>query len=127
MRNQTRTTSATALVLLLLASVGSAAAADNSWMAPKDRLTLSGAQEFALFQSISGQGVKKETVPSEFEAEIGQAVPKSIMLHKLPSDAASQVPTAKAYDYAMLQNQLLIVNPHDRITVDVIPGDIASN
>jgi Protein of unknown function (DUF1236) len=125
MRNQIRT-SATAL-LLLLASIGFAAAAHISWMAPKDRLTLSGAQELALFQSISRQGVKKGTAPSGFEAEIGQAVPKSITLHKLPSDAASRVPTAKAYDYAMLQNQLLIVNPNDRIAVDVIGRDVASN
>jgi hypothetical protein len=27
----------------------------------------------------------------------------------------------------MLQNQLLIVNPHDRIAVDVIARDVASN
>ena len=125
MRNQIRT-SATALVLLL-ASVGFAVAADNGWLAPKDRLTLSGAQELAIFQSISRHDVKKKTAPSGFKAEIGQAVPKSIALHKLPSDAVSRVPTAKAYDYAMLQNQLLIVNPHDGIAVDVIAGDVASN
>lgn len=125
MRNQIRT-SATAL-LLLLASIGFAAAADISWMAPKDRLTLSGAQELALFQSISRHGAKKETAPSGFEAEIGQPVPKSITLHKLPSDAARQVPTVEAYDYAMLQNELLIVNPHDRMAVDVVSADVASN
>jgi hypothetical protein len=113
--------------VLLLASVGFIAAVDNGWMAPKDRLTLSGAQELAIFQSISRQDAKKETAPSGFTAEIGQPVPKSITLHKLPSDAASRVPTVKAYDYAMLQNQLLIVNPHDRIGVDVIPGDVATN
>jgi hypothetical protein len=62
MRNQIRT-SATAL-LFLLASVGSAAAADNGWMAAQDRLTLSGAQELAIFQSISRQGVKKQTAPT---------------------------------------------------------------
>jgi hypothetical protein len=32
-----------------------------------------------------------------------------------------------AYDYAMLQNQLLIVNPNDRIAVDIIGRDVASN
>lgn len=125
MRNQIRT-SATAL-LFLLASVGFAAAADNGWMAAQDRLTLSGTQELAIFQSISRRGVKKQTAPSGFEAEIGQAVPKSITLHKLPRNTASRVPTVGAYDYAMLQNQLLIVNPNDRIAVDVIGRDVASN
>jgi hypothetical protein len=125
MKNQVRT-SATAL-LLLLASIGFAAAADSSRAAAKDRLTLSGAQELAILQSISRQGVKRETAPSAFEAEIGQTVPKSITLHKLPSEAVRQVPTIEAYDYAMLQNELLIVNPDDRIAVDVISGSVASN
>jgi Protein of unknown function (DUF1236) len=125
MKNQIRT-SATVL-LLLLASIGFSAAADSSWMAPKDRLTLSGAQELAILQSLSRQGAKRETAPSGFEAEIGQPIPKSITLHKLPSDAVRQVPTVEAYNYARLRNDLLIVNPHDRIAVDVIAGDVASN
>jgi hypothetical protein len=125
MKDQIRT-SATAL-FLLLASIGFAAAADTSWTAPKDRLTLSGAQELALFQSLSKQKVKHETAPRGFDAEIGQAVPESITLHKLPTDAVRQVPPVEAYDYAMLQNELLIVNPHDRMAVDVIAGDVASN
>ena len=125
MRNQTRT--GAIAFLLLLASIGFASAADSGWVAPRDRLTLSGAQELALFQSISRDGVRTQTLPSGFQPEIGQAVPKSITLHKLPRDAASCVPTAKAYDYAMLQNELVIVNPHDGIAVDVIAGDVASN
>jgi hypothetical protein len=125
MRKQIRT-SATALVFLLV-SVGFAGAMDNGGIAPQDRLTLSGAQELAIFQSVSRQKTKKATAPSGFEPEMGQAVPESITLHKLPSDATSRVPTATPYDYAMLQNQLLIVNPRDRIAVDVIGRDVASN
>jgi hypothetical protein len=118
-------TGATAL-LLLLASTGFSAAADSSGMAPNDRLTLSGAQELAILQSISRQGIKSETGPSGFAAEIGQPVPKSITLHKLPSKAVRQVPTVQAYNYARLQNDLLIVNPRDKIAVDVIPSELAS-
>jgi hypothetical protein len=125
MKNQVRT-SATAL-LLLLASIGFAAAADGSRAAAKDRLTLSGAQELTILQSISRQGVKRETAPSAFEPEIGQTVPNSVTLHKLPNDAVRRVPTVEAYNYAMLQNELLIVNPRDRIAVDVIAGAVASN
>jgi hypothetical protein len=125
MKNQIRTC-ATAL-LLLLASIGFSAAADSSWTAPKDRVTLSGAQELAILRSISRQGIKRETAPSGFEAEIGQPVPKSITLHKLPSDVVRQVPTVEEYKYARLQNDLLIVNPRDKIAVDVIGGDVASN
>jgi hypothetical protein len=125
MKNQIRT-SATAL-LLLLASTGFSAAADNSRTAPKDRLTLSDAQELAILQNIGRQSVKREAAPSGFVAEIGQPVPKSVTLHKLPREAVTQVPTVGAYNYARLQNNLLIVNPRDRIAVDVIAGDLASN
>jgi hypothetical protein len=125
MRNQIHT-SAIALVLLL-ASAGFAMAANNDGMGPQDRLTLSAAQELAIVQSISTQELKRETAPSGFEAELGQAAPKSITLHTLPSGATGRVPTAKQYDHAMLQNQLLIINPRDRIVVDVIGRDVASN
>jgi hypothetical protein len=125
MRKQIRT-SATALVFLLV-SVGFAGAMDHGGIAPQDRLTLSGAQELAIFQSVSRQKIKKATTPSGFEPEIGQAVPQSITLYKLPSDVTRRVPTVKPYDYAMLQNQLLIVSPRDRIAVDVIGRGVASN
>jgi hypothetical protein len=124
MRKQIRT-SATAVVFLLVSA--GFAGVDHGGIAPHDRLTLSGAQELAIFHSVSRQKTKKATAPSGFEPEIGQTVPEPISLHKLPSDAASTIPTVKPYDYAMLQNQLLIVNPHDRIAVDVIARDVASN
>jgi hypothetical protein len=118
--------------MLLLASVGFAAAAGNDWMVSSDsdfltyaqqhRLVLNGAQEHMIFQSVSKQNGKKQTAPPGFKAEIGQAVPKSLMLHRLPSDATDRVWAAKPYDYVMLQNKLLIVNPHDRIVDDVITG-----
>jgi hypothetical protein len=91
-------------LLLLFASAGFTMAAKKDGVRPQDRLTLSAAQELAILQSIGTQALKRETVPSGFEAELGEAVPKSITLHKLPSGATGLVPTAKQYDYAMLQN-----------------------
>ena len=122
----------TAALMLLLASVGFAAAEGNDWMVSNDndfltyaqqhRLVLNGAQEHVIFQSVGKQNGKKQTAPPGFKAEIGQSVPKSILLRRLPSDATDRVWAAKPYDYVMLQNQLLIVNPHDRIVDDVITG-----
>lgn len=121
-----------AALILLLASVGFAAAAGNDWVVSSDsdfltyakqhRLILNGAQEHVIFQSVSKQNGKKQTAPPGFKVEIGQSVPKSIMLRRLPSDARDRVWAAKPYDYVMLQNQLLIVNPLDRIVDDVIAG-----
>ena len=118
MNSQIRT--AAAAVALLLASASFAAAAGTGAMAPNDRLSLTSTQEHTILQSINKQSVKKEASPSGFKAAVGQAVPTSIPLHALPSDAASQVPAVKPYGYAVLQNQLLIVNPKDRKIVDMI-------
>src|SRR5262244_4411319 len=118
MNNQIRT--AAAAFALLLASTGFAAAAGSGAMAPNDRLSLTSTQEHTIVQSINKQNVKKEASPSGFKAAVGQSVPTSIPLHALPSNAASQVPAVKSYDYAMLPNQLLIVNPKDRKIVDII-------
>jgi hypothetical protein len=38
----------------------------------------------------------------------------------MPAKAASQVPTLRPYDYALLPDRLLIVNPTDKKVVDVI-------
>jgi hypothetical protein len=38
----------------------------------------------------------------------------------MPQRAANQLPALKAYDFALLQNKLLIVNPNDKKVVDVI-------
>jgi hypothetical protein len=111
---------AAAAFALLLASATFAAAAGTGAMAPNDRLSLTSTQEHTILQSINKQNVKKEASPSGFKAAVGQAVPTSIPLHALPSDAASQVPAVKPYEYAVLQNQLLIVNPKDRKIVDMI-------
>jgi hypothetical protein len=118
MNSQIRTTAAA--FTLLLASVSFVAAAESGSMASNDRLNLTGTQEHTIVQSINKQNVKKEVAPSGFKAAVGQALPTSIPLHSLPSDATSQVPAVKSYDYAMLQGQLLIVNPKDRKIVDII-------
>lgn len=117
MKTQLRAASiATALVL---ASAGMAAAAGAAAPAPKDQLSLTSAQEHSIVQSVN-KNAKKETAPAGFKAAVGQTVPTSIALHSFPSDATSQVPAVKPYDYAMLQDQLLIVNPQDKKIVDVI-------
>ena len=98
------------------------AAKDNPFLtyAQQHRLFLNGAQEHVVFQSVSKHDGTQETVLPGFKADIGQVVPTSITLHRLPSDATSRVWAVKSCDYATLQNQLLIVNPQDRKVADII-------
>jgi hypothetical protein len=38
----------------------------------------------------------------------------------MPQKAANQLPALRPYDFAVLQDKLLIVNPNDKKVVDVI-------
>lgn len=51
---------------------------------------------------------------------VGQVVPNSVSLQPLPNDITNQVPTLKAYGFAMLNNQLLIVDPSTKKVVAVV-------
>jgi hypothetical protein len=110
--------------LLLLSSVGIAAAAGPSASA-SDTLKLTSAQEHSIWQSVSksdhGSTVGMKA-PSGFTPSVGATVPSSLALKPLPSDIVSQVPAVKPYQYAMFNNELLIVNPTDKKVVDIIKG-----
>jgi hypothetical protein len=116
--------------LLLIGSVGAAAAADHSAMSrpslkppsasmTKDNLSLTTTQEKLAWNDLSKQAASQRA-PSNFSATVGTTVPNDIMLRSIPRKVASQLPTLKPYRYARLPNELLIVNPRDKKVVDVI-------
>jgi hypothetical protein len=84
-----------------------------------DRLNLTSAQRHELWQSISNQAAK-ENAPAGFTAKVGDAVPSSVKLELLPPNLTSQIPAVKSYDYALMQNDLLIVDPTSKKIVDII-------
>lgn len=116
--------------ILLIGSVGVAAAADHNAMSKqsstsstasmaKDSLSLTTAQEKVAWRDLSKQAASQRA-PSNFSASVGATVPNDITLRPIPRTVASQLPTLKPYRYARLPNELLIVNPNDKKIVDVI-------
>jgi hypothetical protein len=100
----------TAVVLAFLGSVGLATAAD---------LALTSAQKQTIFQSVMNE--KGQAATAGFQAKVGTAAPQSLSLHALPASVASQVPAAKDYEYAKLQNnEVLLINPKDRHVAEII-------
>ena len=86
----------------------------------KDKLSLTSKQQTTAWQDISKQATK-EKAPARFEAKIGAAVPSAVMTYPVPTTVSSRVPVLRGYQYALLQNnRLLIVNPHDKKVADVI-------
>ena len=84
-----------------------------------ESLNLTSAQRHDLWQDLSKQAAK-ESAPAGFTAKVGEAVPSSIKLQSLPSNLSSQIPAVGSYDYAMLQSELLIVDPSSKKIVDII-------
>ena len=105
-------------VLALLTSAGVAIAADTG-ATSKDQLSLTNAQQKEIWQSVSKQNMK-DTTPAGFRPAIGTVVPGSMKLHALPGDATRQVPAVRSYDYVMVQNDVLLIDPTSKKIVDII-------
>jgi hypothetical protein len=106
------------IAFALLAGIGSASMASpggSAWIT--DGLTAAQHQE--IWQGISKQ-VRGENAPGDFKAAVGEAAPNALKLQPMPKDVSDQIPAVKPYDFAMLQNQVLIVNPTSRAIIDII-------
>ena len=104
--------------LALLTSAGIAIAADAG-STSKDHLNLTSAQQSEIWQSVNKQNMKEPT-PAGFKAMVGEVVPTSIKLHALPNDATRGVPAVRSYEFAMLQDQVLLVDPQSKKIADII-------
>jgi hypothetical protein len=82
-------------------------------------LTLTSAQRHDLWQGLSKQAAK-ESAPAGFAAKVGDTLPSSIKLQSLPTTLSSQIPAVESYNYALLQGELLIVDPSSKKIVDII-------
>jgi hypothetical protein len=120
--------------LALVTGVGSASAADHA-MSNKsskmpmtqsmatDSLSLTTSQQKQAWNGIESQATK-QNAPASFTASIGATVPQEIKLSPVPAKVANEVPKLRPYDYALISNKLLIVNPKDKKIVDVIRGSV---
>jgi hypothetical protein len=111
--------------MLLLSGVSVASAASHmanrsgSSAAASDKLDLSSAQQKSIWNDISRQATN-QNAPPDFNPAIGMAIPDGVNTYPLPRQAARDVPAAKPYRYAMLQDKVLIVNPSDKMIADVV-------
>ena len=110
---------AIAAALLLCSIAAALAAGTGPFLVASDDFVLTGAQEQLLWQRI-GRNASGTTAPSGLIAAVGATLPASVALHALPATVTRQVPAVRPYKYAMLGKALLVINPTDRIIVDVI-------
>jgi hypothetical protein len=115
----------------LVAGIGTASAADmhttSNTMSKtpamqsmaKDNLTLSRSQQRTAWKDL-GKQASNQTAPSNFKASVGATIPGDITIQAVPAKVAARVSALKPYDFALLDNKLVIVNPNDKKVVDVI-------
>ena len=113
---------AVAAALLLCSIAGASAAETGPFLVASDDFVLTGAQEQLLWQRI-GRTVSSTTAPSGLIAAVGATLPASVALHALPATVTRQIPAVRPYKYATLGEALLIINPTDRVIVDVITDE----
>jgi hypothetical protein len=120
---------AVATAVALVSATGAVSAADSGAMSKKPTaamqsmaktsLSLTRSQQRTAWRDISKEA-SRQSAPANFKASIGATVPADISLQAVPANVASRVSALKSYDYALLHDKLLIVNPSDKKVVDVI-------
>src|SRR5690242_16920148 len=109
--------------MLALAAGLSPAAAQTP---PQDTATapaldLSTAQRQAIFQSIS-KTRKNNAAPSGYRASLGAHVPEAIKLEPVPDTLVALIPKMKSYEVAMVEKQVVVVDPKSKSVVAVVTG-----
>lgn len=56
-----------------------------------------------------------------FSVNIGVAVPRTVHVEVLPTDIVEIVPEYRGFDYVIVGNQLLIIDPNTMLIVEVLP------
>jgi len=116
-----------AIVLLMLSGSAVTAAAQGTSAHPGAEvnpaavpsLKLTAAQKQTIYSSISSQK-QRETAPPSFHATVGVVVPPSVDLQPLPKTIVDLIPELKDYAYAMVTNQVLLVDPKSKQVIEII-------
>lgn len=114
-----QTSIALAAAVLLAGSIAASAATMSNPVKAGDTLSLTSSQQKTAWRDLYTPSLNQKA-PAGFHATIGAIVPSSMTTASVPRKAASDVPSLKPYDFAMLQKKLLIVNPADRKIAEVI-------
>jgi hypothetical protein len=84
----------------------------------EQKLTLTPAQRRAIYAAVTKD--KSKTAKIRFPATIGAEVPPVLELYALPDAAVAGNQTAKFFEYTIVQDKVVLVDPTRMRVVDVI-------
>ena len=122
---------AAATVIALVSGVCAASAAEHSSNMSKashpsamSEMTKPGLSLTTSQQKLAWKDVERnataQKAPSDFTAQVGSTVPSDVTMRPIPTKLGQQVSKLKSYDYALLKNEIVIVDPGSKKVVDVI-------
>jgi hypothetical protein len=87
------------------------------------QVVLTAAQKQIIYQSISNTQ-KNNAAPTGFRATVGALVPEGVTLVPVPATIADIMPQTKGLEAAMVEGQVLLVEPPGKKVVAVIAHEL---
>jgi hypothetical protein len=106
------------VALALSASYVGPAPAQTDDVASEQKLELTPAQRNAIYAAVSKD--KSKVASQRFSTKVGAEVPPMIELYSLPDETVADNPAAKLYEYTMVENKVVVVDPTRMRIVDSI-------
>jgi hypothetical protein len=106
------------VVLVLFTSYVQQAAAQTDDVDTSQKLELTPAERSAIYATVSKD--KSKVAPQPFSTKVGDDVPPMIELYSLPDQAVAENPAAKLYEYTIVENEVVVVDPTRMRIVDRI-------
>ena len=109
---------AATLAFVLAAGAQNIRAQNADDVGVSQELELTAAQRSAIYAAVSKDRSKMS--PQRFPTVIGAEVPPMINLYALPDDIVSGNPAAKIYEFTMVEDKVVLVDPTRMRVVDTI-------
>lgn len=90
----------------------------DSNIGESQELVLTPDQRRAIYESVVKD--KSKASKQQFPATVGASVPPMIELHALPDRILAENRAANFYEYTLVQNKVVLVDPTKMLVVDVI-------
>lgn len=81
---------------------------------PDEQVNLTQAQELTILLRVENEQ------PQAGPAEVGATIPDGVKLKRLPSDVGAQIPEAERFQYAKVDDKVVLVDPDNKQVVKVI-------
>lgn len=74
-----------------------------------------------IHETLSGENLPRAP-KMDFPVELGAKIPKDVQRHQLPVDVLEMAPQLRGYDYVLVRNDVIFLNPGTLEIVAILTG-----